>query len=747
MTELTDVLPLETKAPVKDASPQKFGTFLGVYVPCILMLFGVIIFLRLGWIVGQAGLSTTLVVITLSSLLALITMLSMSSIATNIEVKNGGMYYILSRSLGVEIGFALGIPLFFRQALSVAFCVIGFAESLKDLVPAWDITNIGIGTLGVVTLLTYTSVSGALKVQMGIFIAIIASLVALFTGQGIAPMPPETFVPAPLQSLGFWVVFAIFFPAMTGVESTVSLSGDLRNPSKSLPFGTITAILSGFVVYAGIAIFLAYKVPLERLANDPLIMQDLASVPSLIVVGIWGATLSSAIGALLGAPRTLQAMADDGVVPKIFGKTFGAMKEPRIATLVTCAIAFFGVYFGSVNILAPLLTMVSLISYGVLNLSAGIETLMANPSWRPRVRTHWTISILGAFLCLVAMLMISPGYALISLLIVAAFYLIVRRISFLATWVDIREGILMYFARAVLYRFGQNRTATKCWRPHFLVFTKFSQDQSHSLLNFSEAISQSKGFLTMASFVPEGVLTVESQRELENKMANHFSANNIQAFVNVKEVKKVSTGMHNMIEYYGFGPLVPNTVLFGGIYQEDESPEFIGVIKAALAQHFNIIIMNNEKLEITNKSRDIHVWWDETCQDNSELMLVLAYMLQRNSSWKKARIYLKAVVTEEFQRNDTLLKFQKLSIEKRLPIDIEVLVSSSTVLQEKFNLVQVFSKEAEIIMMSLQQPPKEGESMDQYTEYLQTLSRAAKNLPSLVYVLSSEHTPLDLILK
>ena len=242
---------------------QKFGTCLGVDIPCILMLFGVIIFLRLGWIVGLVGLSEALIIITLAASIALITTLSMSSIATNTEVGKGGVYYMLSRSLGLEVGAAIGIPLFFRQSLSIAFCCIGFAESLHDLIPSWSIANIGVGTLGALTVLAYTSIRGALKVQMGIFVAIIGSLISLFTGSELIPMAQETFTPMPLATLGFWAVFAIFFPAMTGMESSVSLSGDLKNPSRSLPIGTISAILSAYLLYCGISIFLAYRVVLS----------------------------------------------------------------------------------------------------------------------------------------------------------------------------------------------------------------------------------------------------------------------------------------------------------------------------------------------------------------------------------------------------------------------------------------------------------------------------------------------------
>jgi amino acid transporter len=732
-----------------EASPLKFGTFVGVFVPSMLMLFGVIIFLRLGWIVGLAGLSTTLVIITLASIISLITVISMSAIATNIEVKAGGVYYILSRSLGIEVGSAVGIPLFLKQSLTISFCVIGFAESLKDLIPSWDITYIGLGTLALLSCIAYTSVRGAMKIQIAIFIAIAVSLISLFTGHEIVPMKPDSYVPNPLQSLGFWAVFAIFFPAMTGVESSVSLSGDLRNPSKSLSIGTISAIVVAFMIYSAVAIFLSYRVPADRLVEDPLIMQDLASVPSLIIVGIWGATLSSALGGLLGAPRTLKAIADDGIVPKLFGKTYGPMEEPKIATLVTCAITFFGVYFGSVNVIAPLLTMISLICYGVLNLSAGIETLISNPSWRPRVSVHWAISITGAILCLIAMLMIEPGYALISLFFISLIYFAIKKRELKSSWTDIKQGILLFFSRWLIYQLSNGSSAKKSWRPHFLIFTKFSEEHSTSLLKFSEAISQSKGFLTIASFVPLGMLTPRRQKEMQKEMASYLRTQNIQAFVKVNEARTVTVGMQHMMEYYGFGPLLPNTILLGGIKTEDETAEFVGFMQSAFSKHNNIVIMNVDhriqKVETASK-REIHLWWDNFNAGNSDLMLVLAYMLQRNSNWKNKRIFLKAIVRDELQKKMKLQEFQKLSIEKRLPIEVEVYVSPLEII-DRFDLVQEFSKDAEVVLMGLAPPPKKGELVDEYIAYLHKLSQTMENLPSLVLVLGSEHIPSEVILQ
>lgn len=723
---------------------QKFGTFLGVFVPCILMLFGVIIFLRLGWIVGLVGVSEALIIITISALIALITTFSMSAIATNIEVGAGGMYYMLSRSLGIEVGGALGIPLFFRQALTIAFCCIGFAESLHDLVPSWSITNIGVVTLCILTILAFTSVKGALKVQIAIFIIVLASLVSFFTGGEVAPMPPETFTPPSLNTLGFWAVFAIFFPAMTGMESSVSLSGDLRNPSRSLPIGTISATLVAYLVYVAMTLFLAYKVPMDRLVQDPLIMQDLASIPALIIVGIWGATLSSVLGALLGAPRTLQAIADDGLAPKIFGKTFGPMAEPRIATLATFAIALFGIYFGSVNILAPLLTMVSLICYGMLNLSAGMETLMANPSWRPRFSVHWMISLSGALLCLVAMLMIDAGSAMLSILLVAFIYFFMKHRQYESSWTDIRYGLLHFFSRSAIYSLALSDGPSKSWRPHFLVFTDSSIEQSTALLSFAHGISRSKGFLTMASFVTPEISSAK-QKELSGLLKARFKKDNIQALVQIKRAAKVNTGIYNMIEYYGLGPLAPNTLVFGRIGKEKESIDFVNVLRLAYQNNHNIVILSDtERLE-ADGHKDLHFWWDNQRQNNSEFMLVLGYMLQLSPSRKNSKFCTKAIVRNEFERKEMQEQLSQMSLKKRIPIDAEVYVSADST-DNRENLIKEFSRDAYMIFVGLKPPPMDVKEVSDYIVYLQGLAKNFEGFP-IALVLSSEGTPLDTILE
>ncbi len=725
---------------IHEEKKQGFGTFIGVFVPSILMVFGVIIFLRLGLIVGQAGLSTTLILITFATLIAFVTTLSMASISTNIEVGKGGVYYLLSRSMGIEVGSAIGLPLYLKQCLSIAFCVIGFAESLHDLIPQWSIISIGIGTLLILTLLAYFSLSGALKVQLVIFVTLIASLASLFLG-GSEMLPAEaaenTLVP--FQKLGFWTLFAIFFPAMTGIESSVSLSGDLRNPGRSLPLGTISALLVAYAIYMLIACFLVQNASLEMLATNPFIMQALAKVPALIILGIWGATISSALGGLLGAPRTLQALADDGVVPRIFGRNFGKMQEPRLATLTTCIISLGGIYFGSVNLIAPLLTMICLICYAVLNFSASVETLMANPSWRPRFRIHWSISFFGGALCLVAMMMIDSGYALVATAFVFLLYFIAQRRQLQSSWNDIREGILLYFSRFAVYRLALSESISKSWRPHFLVFAK---ENDGFLLQFSQAVNQSKGFFTMASFVTTPLKSESEKKEIQKDIIKKLQAQKIQAFVEISYAEEIYLSMNQMIESYGLGPLKPNTIICG-IHKKDDLKNLACVINKAYQRNCNMVILNsqNDCLESKLVGGDLHLWWHPYHKENGDLMLVLAYMLTRNSLWKKAKVCLKVLVDSELHRQHAFDQFQELSRIRRLPLNIEILVAANPT-QDYLKYISSFSKSASVVFLSLA-PPSVERSIEDYHTYLKSMVNFSQEFPSVALVLSSKSTPLN----
>lgn len=729
----------------------KFGTFMGAYVPSILMLFGVVIFLRLGWIVGSAGLYPTLFIITLASSIILITMLSLSAAATNIQVGKGGTYYMVSRALGIEIGSAIGLSLFLKQSISTAFCIVGFAESFHSLFPQFSFQTIGITTLVVLTILTYISTNFVLKIQIFIFGTIIAALYSLFSGGSeitVENLPIEQHI----SITPFWMIFALFFPAMTGLESSLSLSGDLKNPSRSLPLGVISAVLTAYLTYMAIAYFLWVHTPRQLLIDDHLIIQHISKFESLIILGIWGATLSSAIGTLLGAPRTLQALAEDNIVPPILGKEFGPYREPRIATTVTFILAFIGVWFGSVNIIAPVLTMICLISYATLNLATGLEDLMANPSWRPTFPIHWSISFLGTGLCLIAMLMINAGAAILAVFGVIIIYLLLKQKKVNTSWEDIRYGILMFFSRFALYRLAWQEPSSRSWRPNFLVFTGKPSEVSNDLLNFASAITQTKGFLTVASILSKDQNSKEKIQELQKNIKSMLKEHRIEALICLNEAKNIPSGMKRIILHYGLGPLTPNTIVCGGVSREENLVNYLEVIKLAHEQGRNVVIINDEpqkysptKLFPNKINGDIHVWWDDSSPRNTELMLVLAYMLRKQSMWGKTNIYLVGIAGDEQIREKKLEEFNELIKRNRLKIKTHVLVSPTDPTQN-LALVKHFSSQAAMIFLSLR-APNPNETLEEYANYFQTLPHKSMAFPPVALVMCATQMNLQEVMQ
>ena len=297
----------------------KLGTFIGVYTPTVLTILGVIMFLRFGWVVGSVGLPKTLLIVVIANVITLITALSLSAVATNIHVGVGGAYYMISRSLGLEIGGAIGVPLFLSQAFSVTLYAFGLAESLRIVWPGVPVELAAFVIVAAVGILAFKGANAALKAQIPLMVLIVMAIAALAVGvlRGHYVADPVPVAAPAAKAVGFWVVFAVFFPAVTGVMAGLGLSGDLRNPGKAIPLGAIAATLTGFVIYLGVP-FLLHAGANPQALKDPLIWTRIAPLGAwLVVPGLWGAIFSSAVGSALGAPRTLQALAMDELAPKM----------------------------------------------------------------------------------------------------------------------------------------------------------------------------------------------------------------------------------------------------------------------------------------------------------------------------------------------------------------------------------------------------------------------------------------------
>ncbi|MGK7312777.1 MAG: Na-K-Cl cotransporter, partial [Candidatus Longimicrobiales bacterium M2_2A_002] len=473
-------------------------------------------YLRFGWVVGNVGLIGALAIVTLATSITFLTGLSISMIATDRRVRIGGAYYMISRALGIETGGAVGIPLYFAQALSVALYTVGFAESVNRTFPAMDQQAVAIVVTILVALLALKSAQVAVRAQYVIMGAIAISLISLVLGKPLEATEIEMFGASAARSESFWTVFAVFFPAVTGIMAGVNMSGDLKDPSRAIPVGTMAAIGVGYVVYMLLPILLAGRADAVTLIEDPLIMTRLAWWGDAILLGVWGATLSSAVGSILAAPRVLQALARDRVLPRslsFLGAGSGPNDEPRTGTAITLVVALGAVMLGDLNVIAPILTMFFLTTYMVLNVAAGVEKFLGSPSFRPAFRVHWSLSLLGAIGCLAVMFLINALATVVAAVVILAIFAWLERRELEAAWGDVRKGLWMAMVRAGLFRMTEGED-TKNWRPHVLLLSGAPSRRWH-LIDLATSITHSRGLITVSSVLPAGSRDAAQQEKLE----------------------------------------------------------------------------------------------------------------------------------------------------------------------------------------------------------------------------------------
>ncbi|MEO0434152.1 MAG: Na-K-Cl cotransporter, partial [Cyanobacteria bacterium J06656_5] len=639
----------ESSSKVIEANSNGLGTFGGVFTPSILTILGVIMYLRFGWVVGQMGLVKTLLIVTISTAITFITGLSISAIATDKVVRAGGAYYMISRSLGIETGGAVGIPLYFAQAFSVALYTIGFAESVASAFPQLPITItvMALVTTIAVTALALKSADIAIKAQYVIMAAIVLSLISLVSGS--AAPPTELPLPEDAGNVSFWAVLAVFFPAVTGIMSGVNMSGDLKDPKKSIPMGTLAAVGVGYVIYMLIPLLLINRADTDSLLADPLIMRKMAFWGDAILLGVWGATLSSALGSILGAPRVLQALARDNILPKRLrwlGNGHGPGDEPRLGTLFTLGVVLAVVCIGDLDAIAPVLTMFFLTTYMVLNVAAGIEGFLQSPSFRPTFRIPWYISLLGALGCIAIMFLINPAATVAAAVIVLSIYLWLERREIRTTWGDVRQGIWLSLVRAGLLNIADNADP-KNWRPHLLVLSGAPTKRWH-LIELATDLTHNRGLITVASILPNGARNLEQQEQIRSTIRDYLEKRGIQAFVKLIEATDTSTGSQQLIDTYGIGPLIPNTVLLGDTETDNHEARerYCQIISKCHQAKRNIVILRNPPSQMPQFPKRIDVWWGGL-QSNGGLMLILAYLLRTGLRWRSTDIYLKLVVSNQ----------------------------------------------------------------------------------------------------
>ncbi|MGK7923170.1 MAG: amino acid permease [Trichodesmium sp.] len=709
------------------SSETGLGTFSGVFTPSILTILGVIMYLRFGWVVGNVGLLGTLIIVTLSTSITFLTSLSVSAIATDRIVRGGGAYYMISRSLGIETGGAVGIPLYFAQALSVALYTIGFAESFVSAFGGLNQLYVALITTIGVAVLALSSAAIAIKAQYFIMAAIILSLVSFAFGQPIEPTTIEMWGHSNQLSEPFWTVFAVFFPAVTGIMAGVSMSGDLKDPSRSIPTGTIAAVVTGYVIYMVLPVVMAMRANSTTLIEEPLIMEQMAVWGPAILLGVWGATLSSALGSILGAPRVLQALARDGVLPRylsFLGNGSGPNDEPRIGTAITLGIATATVCIGDLNIIAPVLTMFFLTTYLVLNVSAGIEGFLQSPSFRPTFKVHWSLSMLGALGCLAVMFLINAMATVIAAVIVMAIFIWLQRRELETTWGDARRGIWMALVREGIFQIGEEDA--KNWRPHILVLSGIPKKR-WLLIQFADDLTHNRGMITICSVLPSASRDVSQQSDMQDTIREYLQKRGVQALVRVVTATDFFDGAKLLVETYGIGPLTPNTVVLGDSQEPTRRDRYCQLVAHIHKAKKNLVIFREDSERGLGEYRRIDVWWGGL-QNNGGLMLLLAYLLRTDMDWRNAEINLKLVVPEETAAQATQANVDSLIRDLRIDAKSQILVSQGRPI---YDILHESSRNADLIFLGIRTP---GEN---FTEYYEDLQSKTAGLPSTVFVLAA----------
>ncbi|MDP2470490.1 MAG: hypothetical protein Q8W46_06480 [Candidatus Palauibacterales bacterium] len=708
------------------------GTFGGVFTPSILTILGVIMYLRFGWVVGNVGLTGALLIVTISTSITFLTALSISEIATDQRVRVGGAYYMISRSLGIETGGAVGIPLFLAQALSVALYTIGFAESVKNVFPQVDERIVGLLTTVAVALLALKSARAAIRAQDFIMGAIGLSLVSFILGSPVGP--PDT-VSAPLANVpreSFWVVFAVFFPAVTGIMAGVNMSGDLKEPGKSIPKGTIAAVLVGYAIYMVLPVFLALRADHTQLIQEPLIMRRMALWGDAIVLGVWGATLSSAVGSIMGAPRVLQALARDGVLPnslRWLGRGSGPDDSPRAGTAVTLAIALGAVALGNLNIIAPVLTMFFLTTYGVLNISAGLERLLGSPSFRPRFRVPWFLSALGAVGCAGVMFLVNAAATVVAIVVVLGIYVWLERRELQTAWGDVRRGIWMAVTRAGLLRLRTTRDP-KNWRPHLLVLSG-APTRRWYLIRFADWLSHRRALVTVSSVITDPGVTLDRQRAMEAMIHDYLGRRGIEALIRLIRAPDPFEGAERLVEAYGLGELSPNTYLVGDSEVPEHRDAYCRMIARFHEGRRNVVILHyNAELRFGGRER-IDVWWGGL-KRNGGLMLTLAYLLQTSVDWRAADVCVKMLVPTPEAAAGARPNLEAIVRSMRCGARAEVLVSDGRPFIE---IMKDSSRDADLILLGMQEPDEE------FLTYYEKMRDAVEGMPTAAFVLAAEDMP------
>ncbi len=698
---------------------KKFGTA-PVFLTAISTILGAILFLRFGYAVGTIGFWGVILIVLLGHLVTIPTAFAISEIATNKRVEGGGEYFIISRSFGLNIGATIGIALFLSQAISVAFYVIAFTEAfefffnymldVQGIYLPRQAVSIPVMLLLSALILTKGANLGV-KALYVVVAVLIGSLVLFFAGQTSHAAGSE-FSLANGQFRNqdsFFLVFAIIFPAFTGMTAGVGLSGDLKNPGKSIPLGTVLATISGMVIYFFITWKLAVSAPVDELVNNQLVMANIAKWGFVVIpLGLAASTISSALGSVMVAPRTLQALSVDRSFPSAIINRWlskGRLKdnEPVNASLVTCLIALVFVALGNVNIVAQIISMFFMVTYGTLCLISFLNHFGSSPSYRPSFKSRWYFSLLGFVISLWVMFKISTPYAIAAIVIMISLNLYVN------SYHQNRKGLTSIFANVIfqinrklqiyLQKSSSNKNFSE-WRPSVICITEssFERNNAYQLLNW---ISYKYGFGTYLHRI-EGYYSKSTytQANLElKKLITDVSEESNNVYIDTIISPSYTSAIAQAIQIPGISGMENNMILFEF---DKENPEglldIIDNFNLVHAGHFDVCILASSRKPIKFR-KGIHVWIKSVDEYNANLMILISFIISGHPDWARGNISIFHICKQE-ELKETKQKMNDLVISGRLPIstqNIEIIIQKEEVSPK--TLINEYSAEAGLTIL------------------------------------------------
>ncbi|MDR0295962.1 MAG: amino acid permease [Prevotellaceae bacterium] len=671
-----------------------------IYFTAISTILGAVLFLRLGYATGTLGFWGAILLIIIGHLITIPTALAISEIATNKRVEGGGEYFIISRSFGLKIGSTIGIALFFSQSISVAFYIIAFAEAFTPLFNWWLATfdfelprqAISIPALGVLAYIMLRKGTGSGLKTLYIVNGILAiSLLLFFLGGMVGGSPAEAGENAvnTAKAVGdnfgffngdsFFIVFAICFPAFTGMTAGVGLSGDLKNPGKSIPMGTMAATITGLVVYMLIVWKLSVSASQADLQADQFVMARIALWGAIAIpVGLAASTFTSAMGSIMVAPRTLQALAYDKSFPLrrlnyFLAKGKGKTKEPYNASLISFLIAVFFVLLGDINTVAGIISMFFLITYGSLCLISFLNHFGAPPSYRPRFKSKWYFSLGGFILSVWVMFMINALYTVIAYLIIVLIYLTIESYNKdQKGLVNIFKGALFQLNRRiqVFMQKQQSNMETEEWRPAVICISPNSFER-YKVLDLMQWLSHKHGFGTYIHYIEDyfNKQTYTDARKILKQLIDNQRKNESTLYIDTIISPSYTAAIVQIIQSPSISGMENNMVVFE--FEKERTEELKRILEnvnLVKAGNFDVCIFAGSKSGI-NYRNGIHVWIRNSDEINTNLMILLGYIIMAHPDWHKG--YIKIFNTcAEGHEEETKEDIQERVAAGRLPITL-----------------------------------------------------------------------------